>query len=351
MERSIGSRGALQVAAQGLPGLALSAVMAAAATLLARTPLLAEAAVSPLIVAILLGIAAGNLLARPLRHAPHAGFALARGAVLRLAIVLYAFRISPAEMQALGAGAIAVSVVIVCTTLLLAWYAGRRWFGLDDETAILVGAGSSICGAAAVLAADGVIGARAGKVGVAVATVVVFGTCAMLIYPVLVPLLEQAFGLQWDSLARGIYIGATVHEVAQVLVAGAGLGNDVAEAALLTKMMRVCMLAPVLIIIGLLWARRGGGGGTAGRVRVPWFAVAFLALIGIHPLLGLSAQLTGAIAIADDFLLATAMAALGLTVRGETIRAAGTRPLLLALALFGYLVFGGLLVSILLAGY
>jgi len=335
----------LEATLEWMPGLAVSAGLAVIAIAVARLPALADAAVSPLIVAILAGMAAGNLLGRPLERLPASGFLAARGSLLRLAIVLYGLRISVAEMQSVGPEAIVVSVAMVTSTLLVAWFVGRRWLGLDADSALLIGAGSGICGAAAVLATEGVIGSTAEKVGVAVATVVVFGTTSMFLYPVLVPALGSLAGPGWNATAQGVYTGSTVHEVAQVLVAGSALGPHAASAALVTKMMRVCMLAPALLVLSFAWNRGTQGAGKG--VRVPWFAVAFLALILVHPWFGLSRGVLDMLASADDVLLATAMASLGLTVRLGAIRAAGVRPMILGLVLFGYLVLGGLVVNLL----
>ena len=322
------------------PGLLVSAALAATALGVTRIPALAAAGVSPLVVAIVLGMLATNLPALPRGVIPTDGFDTARGPLLRLAIVLYGFRISLGEMQAAGIDAVLASAIVVISTLLLAWYAGRRWFGLDRESALLIGAGGAICGAAAVLATQGLIRTHPARVGMAVATVVVFGTAGMFVYPLLVPALAQTLG--WDAAAQGIYTGSTIHEVAQVLVAGTALGPDVARVALVTKMMRVCMLAPFLLVLSVLWSRRDGAASGLRGIRVPWFALAFLALIVVHPWLALDERLLAAIAFADDLLLATAMAALGLTVRIETVRTAGVRPLLLGLMLFAYLAIGGL---------
>ena len=323
------------------PGLLACAALAGTAVAVTRVPALAAAGLSPLVVAIVLGMVATNLPALPRGAIPSDGFDVARGPLLRLAIVLYGFRISLSEMQAAGAEALFASAIVVITTLLLAWYAGRRWFGLDRESALLIGAGGAICGAAAVLATQGIIRTQPARVGVAVATVVVFGTAGMFLYPLVIPAFSQVLG--WDAATQGVYAGSTIHEVAQVLVAGTALGPEVAQVALVTKMMRVCMLAPFLLTLSILWSRRDGAASSGARgIRVPWFALAFLALIVAHPWLGLDERLLGAIAFADDLLLATAMAALGLTVRIDAVRTAGMRPLMLGLMLFAYLAVGGL---------
>jgi uncharacterized integral membrane protein (TIGR00698 family) len=345
--RHAGAAGVVRI----VSGLSVCALIAVAAVALARVPALAQAAVSPLLLAIVIGIAAGNLLARPLARVPAAGFGLARGPLLRLAIVLYAFRISLADLQAVGAGALGAGAAVVVSTLLLAWYAGRRWFGLDRDEALLIGSGSAICGAAAVLATAGILRPQPAKVGVAVTTVVVFGTAAMFVYPVMTPVLADWFGLAWNTTVQGIYIGATIHEVAQVLVAGTAIGADGAHAAVVTKMMRVCMLAPFLLTLAVLYRPADGDGHRTGGVRVPWFAVVFLVLIAAHPLFGMPAAVYAHIAFADDVLLAAAMAALGLTVRLDTLRAAGARPMVLGLLLFAHLVVGGLAINAVAAGF
>ncbi|WP_435104931.1 YeiH family protein [Arhodomonas sp. AD133] len=326
-----------------LPGLVVSGAIAGAAVVLGQWSVLQRAAVSPLVVAILLGVLATNVLGRALATLPGQGFALARGPLLRLAIIVYGLRVPLAQMEAVGGGALLVSVSMVATTLAFAWFVGRRWLGLDDESALLIGAGSAICGAAAVLATEGVVGSRPGKVGVAVATVVVFGSAAMLVYPVLLPWLADTLGLGWGATTMGVYTGATVHEVAQVVVAGAALGPNVLQAALVTKMMRVCLLVPVLFALVWLLRRRNGTG--ERRIALPWFALAFLAAIVVQPWLGLTGMQAQAIAQGDDLMLATAMAALGLTVRWSTVRAAGARPLILGALLFVHLIGTGLLVS------
>lgn len=118
-------------------------------------------------------------------------------------------------------------------------------FGLDKHTSWLIGAGSSICGAAAVLATEPVVKAEASKVTVAVATVVIFGTVAIFLYPAIYPLMSQWFSPE----TFGIYIGSTVHEVAQVVAAGHAISPDAENAAVISKMLRVMMLAPFLILL------------------------------------------------------------------------------------------------------
>lgn len=127
---------------------------------------------------------------------------------------------------------------------MIACFPGQKVFGLDRHTSWLIGAGSSICGAAAVLATEPVVKAEASKVTVAVATVVIFGTIAIFLYPAMYPLLAHWFSPE----TYGIYIGSTMHEVAQVVAAGHAINPDAENAAVIAKMLRVMMLAPFLIL-------------------------------------------------------------------------------------------------------
>jgi uncharacterized integral membrane protein (TIGR00698 family) len=197
-----------------------------------------------------------------------------------------------------------------------------------------VGTGSAICGAAAVLAAEPVVKAPPHKVAVAVATVTVYGSLSILVYPLLFPHL----GL--DAAQFGTYIGSTVHEVAQVVAAGKAVSAATADQAVVVKLIRVAMLAPVLLLL----ARLMGAGNTGGAARaplLPWFIALFgtaavvnsLGLIGprvLQMLLGL-----------DNGLLAMAMAALGWGSHLRLLKQAGVKPLLLGALLFGFLLGGG----------
>ncbi len=323
------------------PGLLLVALLAAAAAGLAAWPALARWGLSTLTLAIALGMLVGNTALAPVRwQAPTAaGIDFARGTLLRLGIVLFGFRISLADVAAVGLPGVAMAVVVVAATFGLALWLGTRWLGLDRDTAILIGAGSAICGAAAVMGAQSVVRAPERSASVAVATVVVFGTLSMLLYPLLYPLLgltPQQFGL---------YAGATVHEVAQVVAVGAALGQDAAaNTAVIEKMLRVVLLAPFLLLLAV-WLGRAGRhaaqGGPRPRTEVPWFAIVFLAAVAVHSTGWLPAALVQALVQAATLLLAMGMVAIGLRTQASSLRAAGLQPLKLAALLFVFLAGGG----------
>lgn len=298
---------------------------------LAALPPLAQNGISPLTLAIVLGMALGNSVAAP--HLPRIaeGIAFSKGRLLRLGIVLYGFKITWAQLAFAGWPALFADVGVVCGTFALALWLGRR-LGMERDTAALVGAGSAICGAAAVLAAQPVLKAKEADVGVAVATVVVFGTLAMFVYPLLAALLLPSVADADACFGWGIYTGASVHEVAQV-----------ADVAVITKMIRVLLLAPFLLALPWLMRRFGGGAPAAqkGAPALPWFALGFLGAVAANSPLLLSDTVRRALLTVDTFLLTAAMFALGLGTHWQSIRQAGVRPLLLAGMLALWLLLGG----------
>lgn len=315
-----------------LPGIALALAIGLAGMALAQVPALAELRFSALTLAIVAGMLIGNL---PRVHLPAAfapGIALAQRNLLRAGIVLYGLRISFQQIAGLGPGALLLDALIVAGTIAIAVWVGRRVLGLDRDTAILTGFGSGICGAAAVLAAERMLKPDPGKVAIAVAGVVLFGTIDIFLYPQLARVLGLA------PHAYGVYTGATVHEVAQVVAAGSAVSPVAADTAVVVKLTRVLMLVPALVVLGFWQARRGDGG---GRITVPWFAFGFAGVCVVNSLMTLPHALRSALLDVDTLLLATAMGALGVETRVARLRALGPRPLLLALILFAWLTLGG----------
>lgn len=323
---------------RAVPGLVLTGAGALLCMFLERLPLLQAWSLGALTLAIGLGMVLGHVPwlqgAGAARWA--AGVQLAKGPVLRAGIVLYGLRLSVQDIAALGWGAVALDVFILTSTVALAWALGRYVLKLDPRSALLIGAGSAICGAAAVLATAPVAQARERDVGVAVATVVVFGTLAMFLYPWLAGVLWP--GTAHTSPGYGVYVGATVHEVAQVVVAASAVGQA-AHTAVITKMLRVLLLAPFLLILSWWLGRGARADGERGRITVPWFALGFVAVVFLHP--GLPAQLVRLGVLLDQGLLAMAMLALGMGIQWQALRRAGARPLWLAGALWLWLLGAG----------
>ena len=288
---------------------------------------------SPLTLAIVAGMAIGNTMRWSALETVLPGLKFCQQKLLRLGIVLYGIRLTVGDLSKLGPRALLLDLTVITTVLVVGYWLGTRVLKLDRDTALLVSAGSGICGAAAVLATDRVIDSESHKVSVAVATVVVFGTVAMFLYPVLYPLTG------FSERQFGIYTGATVHEVAQVLAAGRAVSQAASDTAVITKMLRVLLLAPVLVIISRV--RRGNGPAGSGSIRFPWFVFWFGAVILAQSFVHLAPATRANLIDLDTVLLSSAMFALGISTRWQQLKQAGTRPLLLASAIFAGLVSGG----------
>jgi uncharacterized integral membrane protein (TIGR00698 family) len=332
------------------PGVILAALLALFAIALADVPWLQTRGISALTLAIVLGIAVGNSVYPRIAATSSQGVQFSKQTLLRLGIVLYGIRLTFQDIRHVGIGGVIIDTVVVCTTFALAWLLGTRLFGLDRRTAMLIGAGSSICGAAAVMAAEPVVRGRSDQVTVAVSTVVVFGTIAIFLYPALYHLNASYHLIGGGSpTAYGLFAGSTIHEVAQVVAAGRAIGEQAAATAVITKMVRVMLLAPFLLALSLYLSRESKSEGAAHQgiagISVPWFALGFVALTAVNSLVALPPQLTAMTTRFDTFVLAMAMAALGLTTHVSAIRTAGVRPLALAALLFAWLIAGGLAIN------
>jgi uncharacterized integral membrane protein (TIGR00698 family) len=320
-------------------GLLLAAGVAAAGIWGAGLPAVQHLGVSALTLAIVLGIVLGNTVYPRIAPFTGEGVEFSKAKLLRLGIILYGFRITFQEIGQIGWAGILIDLLIIATTFTLAVQLGTRVFGLDKQTAMLIGAGSSICGAAAVMATEPVVRGQAHKVSVAVATVVIFGTLGMFVYPLLYPHL----GL--SETAYGLYAGSTIHEVAQVVVAGRAVSEQAGAFAVIEKMLRVMMLAPFLVILSSRMSGEGEAAGGKRKITIPWFAVLFIVAAGVNSLHLLPAGLVAAILQVDTVLLAMAMAALGLRTHVGAVKQAGAKPILLASILFVFLMTGGYLIN------
>ncbi|AOP42580.1 YeiH family putative sulfate export transporter [Edwardsiella piscicida] len=325
-----------------LPGLLLTGIITAVSMWAGALPWVEQLGFGALTLAIILGILIGNSVYPALSIPCSVGVHLAKQKFLRLGIILYGFRLTFQQIADVGLTGIVTDALTLSSTFLLALWLGRKVFGMDKQTVMLIGAGSSICGAAAVMATEPVVKADASKVSVAVSTVVIFGTIAIFLYPWLYQLNAH---YQWVAMTQesfGIYIGSTVHEVAQVVAAGRAISDDTGNAAVIAKMIRVMMLAPFLLILSSALSRgAGNASGKKAPITIPWFAVIFILVAGVNSFNLLPGALVHALITLDTILLAMAMAALGLTTHISAIRQAGIRPIILASLLFAWLIIGG----------
>ena len=260
-------------------GILLIALFACAAFYIGEIQFLKDISFSPMIIGIILGMLYANSLRNNLPETWVPGIQFCSKKLLRLGIILYGFRLTLTDIFEVGVSAIVIDAIVVTVTILGGVWIGRM-LKMDKETALLTSVGSGICGAAAVLGAESTIRTQPYKTAVAVATVVIFGTISMFLYPILYN--SGMLGLSPQEM--GIYTGSTLHEVANAVGAGNAMGEQVGGVSVIVKMIRVMLLVPVLLVLAVWAARRvktaGVEGGEAkGKIAIPWFAILFLVVI------------------------------------------------------------------------
>lgn len=334
------------------PGYLFAAAAAASAFLLHYVVL---QRVSALIIAIIVGVVIRNLL--PLPSSAAAGCKRIVKKVIPWAIVLTGAGLNLVHLSGVGLSALAITVVCVGLAIGGAYYCGRM-FGLGERTALLIGAGTGICGNSAIVAVAPLIDADDEDLVLSIGTVNLFGLLAMLLWP----LLGGLFQLSDDRF--GVWSGTTIHAVPQVVAAGFAYSEDAGTLATLVKLVRVALLAPMMVVLGLLYARRHSTpSGPGNRMiihyarLVPVFVWAFVAMallntLGLLPTLSfhladffptttpmVDVSMVEVFKNAGKMLLTLAMAAIGLEVDVRRLAGVGRRA-----------ISTGLLVTIALAG-
>ncbi|MBN2469522.1 MAG: putative sulfate exporter family transporter [Anaerolineae bacterium] len=330
-----------------LPGLILTALVAwaglwASVWLGERVLGFEKSPISGIMMAILIGLALGNLIRLPEAVLPGVKFSVKT--VLRLGIILLGIRLGLGDVLRLGALGIPLIVLCISGAILFTRWLGRR-LALPERMATLIAVGTSICGATAIVATGPAIGAEDEEITYAVANITVFGLLAMFLYPYL------AHALFPDNpVYAGLFLGTSIHETAQV--AGSGLiyadlfGAPVGlDTATITKLVRNVFMAGIIPLMAVLYRRRDGIDG-AERVSVlslfPVFILGFVALalartvgdalvdgggraFGLWDAAGWAALVDTLKMWAENF-LAMAMAGVGLGTRFAQIRALGMKP-------------------------
>ena len=337
-----------------LSGIAFVAIFAAAATFIADFAPIKALGLSPLVIGIVMGIFYANTLHNQTPAAWQSGITFSGKKILRFAIVLYGFRITFQQIAEVGMDGFLVSLIMLSSTLIIGTWAGTKLFGMEKDTSILTASGAAVCGAAAVLATEPVLKAEEYKTAIAVSMVVLFGTISMFLYPVLyTTIIEHSTGfLHMTAREFGIYVGGTIHEVAQVVAVPAsvpGAPTEMADAAVIVKMTRVIMIAPMLIVLGLYLAwdakRAGGERNEKTKLVIPWFAVYFILVAGFNSFHLIPQHIVDVINEVDTFLLTMAMTALGMGTIFSKFKGLGLAPIYTALTMFVWLVIGGFVVT------
>jgi uncharacterized integral membrane protein (TIGR00698 family) len=312
-------------------GLILTAAIASAGLALREIPGLGL--FSPMILSMIVGMIFRNVVGAPVRAKAGVVFSLRR--ILRLAIILLGLQLTVQEVIEVGATGMAVIVLTLVTTFVFTTWLGRL-IGVDHKLTQLIAAGTSICGASAVIATNAVTRAHDEDVAYTVACVTVFGSIAMFTYPLLPAV------LQLDPHAFGLWTGASIHEIGQVIAAGFQDGQQAGEFATIAKLSRVMILAPTVICLNLMAARRAGlhshdHADSRTRPPLPWFILGFIALAGANSVVTIPTEGRSAVVQLTTLMLSMALAAMGLETDFAKLIAKGIRPFLLGLSAFVFI--------------
>lgn len=305
-----------------MPGLLLTAILSALA-LHTGSKL---TYVTPLIGAMGLGMLLRNAFVIP--DAYKAGILFSMRQVLRFAVALLGIRITFEKILGLGWEGLAVALVPLAITFLLTVVAGRL-LRCTPGAAMLIGTGTSICGASAILTAGAITRSRDEDTIVAISSVTVFGTISMLSYP----FLFNAHLLPLNDVQYGHWAGSTIHEVAQVVTAAFAGGDRAGEIGILVKLTRVAALIPIAFILSFLVKRgtiKQGDSGEQGSVAFPVFLFGFLGMVVLNSLNFFTPRAVSWIEFFDMFLLTMAMAGMGLETDFRRLLKVGFRPFFLS---------------------
>lgn len=278
--------------------------------------------ISTLVAAIVIGAILGNLGAvRPIA-APGVKFAAKR--LMRLGVILLGFRLSLGQIRDLGIPTLAVVVITVVATFFGAQAIGRR-MGLSPGFSMLVGTGFSICGLSAIAAVEDASGATEEEVATAIGLVTLCGTLAIFV----IPWASHVIGLTDEQ--TGTWIGASVHDTAQVVAAASAAGSGIVAVAIAVKLTRVLLLAPIVAGVNLWRARQTPGDVIEGKQPspVPLFVALFLLCMLVRTSGVLSDSFLDTAKTIEGLVLAAAMVGLGTGVDVRQIRTLGIRPLVL----------------------
>ena len=316
-----------------LPGFAAALAIAIIAVLVGHFTKIAV--MSPLILAVLVGMVAGNIYRLPKPF--HKGLSFSSRTILRFAIGLLGLQLSVAQIAAVGVEGVLVVVCVVAITFI-----GISWIGIlvgiDAKLACLLAAGTSICGASAVAAMSTVNQASEEDVTYAMATVTAFGTVLMFFLP------AAGHWLELNAAGFGVWAGASIHEVAQVTGAAFQFSESAGETGVIIKLMRVLMLAP-LILAWSVWSRSRSSvkSENASVPEFPIFVLGFIAAVVVNSMIPIPVETRATLMGITTFLMSVALAALGLQTNFSKLTAKGVAPLMLG-------AFGTILIVSLSAG-
>jgi uncharacterized integral membrane protein (TIGR00698 family) len=297
-------------------------------------------------IALLLGIVIASIAGSRLR-ALDPGLRFASQRVLRLGIILLGARLSLAEIARIGLPATGLIVVTMAFSFAVVLLVARL-VRVDSRLAVLIAVGSAVCGNTAIVATAPVIGARAREVAYAVATITLFGTLAVFLYPAI----GRALALPQPTF--GLWAGVAVHDTSQVIATGAAYGPQALDVATVVKLIRNALMAPLLLVIATVWAARhretAGPSGGGLRRAVPLFVLGFIALAALRTVGLIDPGQAASLDLVARTLILVALAAVGMSIHVGELRETSWRPI--AIGFVVALVVGlGSLVAIVSLGF
>ena len=322
-----------------VPGLLVAIAVATVARLVTG---LLPSIVAEVSVALLLGIVVASVAGPRLRPL-EPGLRFAAQRVLRLGIVLLGARLSLVEIVRIGLPATGLIVVTMAASFAIVLVAARL-VRIEGRLAVLIAVGSAVCGNTAIVATAPVIGARAREVAYAVATITLFGTLAVFLYPAI----GRALALPQPSF--GLWAGVAVHDTSQVIATGAAYGPQALDVATVVKLIRNALMAPLLLVIATAWAarRHEAAGRTARGVRhaLPLFVLGFLALAGLRTVGVIDQGQAVTLDLVARSLILVALAAVGMSIHVGELRETSWRPLAIGFAVALFIGLGSLVAII-----
>ncbi|MEC4682192.1 MAG: putative sulfate exporter family transporter [Nitrospirota bacterium] len=330
-----------------LPGLLLSSALAIFAYVTSELSrhLTGAPLVGPILVAILAGVLVRNLL--PLRSGFDQGIRFSFRRLLRVGVVGLGFDFSAHDILTVGVRGMILDLAIVALVYGAALLLGQRR-GLSNNLALLLGTGTAICGASAIVAANSVIRAKDEEVAFSVATVTIFGTLSMFLFP-----LANRF-LHLSDIVYGAWAGSSIHEVGQVIGATLPYSQSSLQLGTILKLTRVALLLPVILLLEsilLLRSKVDAEGKSGHPGQFPWFVLGFAGVVVLNFLLPLPPLVLSALKAADTGILAVSMAAMGLETHLSRLVHFGWKPVRLGISLWIFVSVAGLLLSSLLYGH
>ena len=288
---------------------------------------------NPVFIAMLCGLLVGNVFGYP--EALRPGIDFTKRYLLRFAVVLIGFRVTVRLLPDLGLVPVAIATIELALVLVIVNWVASRVFKLDRDLSLLIAGGSAVCGAAAILSIAAMTRARTQQTGMAVTLITLFGSIALLIYPI-------AFLNSWmpgiDDEQYGVFVGASIYELAQVYGSSYAVSEMALNTATLVKLIKVLMLVPLLLV--LKYTRRGGD--RAVRVPFPWFIVGFIAVMLFNSSTTLHPALRNTILEVDLFLFLMVMIAVGLDTRLSRLREEGGAGKLIGIGVFALILSAAL---------